>query len=342
MKKSFGSMTVEPGTKSKGFLEVTTRIDGTPVHIPLIVLNGEQEGPTLVVDACVHGNEIDGALAIIRLVQTLDPKKLKGTLVCAPYLNPDAVLGRERGSRFDTWLHDGNRYWPGRANGSITERLLHKYFSEVVSKADCMINIHSAGGTTTWFYNAICREEDERAMKMVLHSGISFISHFKVKGAAGARVKAYDALLVEKGITKVGLEMPGAHMKPDELEETLRLAVKYLANMMKTLDMVEGKPESLPESVCTIDMGKTLLRNNTGGFCIGEPTIKMGDHVKKGTNLATIVNAFGEEVERVDAPFDGILMGVRTYSTIFAGEYAAILAPIIKTTRLTQHKDFVQ
>jgi len=334
LKKSFGSVTVDSGARGQGFLEVTSRIDGTPVHIPLIVLNGAEEGPTLVVDACVHGNEPDGALAIIRLVQTLDPKKLKGTLVCAPILNPDAFLARQRGSPFDTWLRDGNREWPGRANGSITERLIYKYFNEVILKTDYMINIHSAARTTTWFYNAICSEEDECALNIVQYSGISYISHFKVAGAAGAKVQAYDALLTEKGIRRIGLEMPGSHMKPDELEETLRLAVKYLTNMMKQIGMLEGKPESLPETVYTIDMGKTLLKANTGGFCIGEPTIKMGDHVKKGTNVARIVNVFGEELERVDAPFDGILMGVRTYSPIFAGEYAAIVAPIIKTRRL--------
>ena len=326
MKKSFGSMTVEPGTKSKGFLEVTTRPDGTPVHIPLIVLNGEQEGPTLIISACIHGNETEGTLAIIRLVQTLDPKKLKGTLVCAPYLHPDAVVGRQRGSPFSMFTWDANRQFPGRANGHPTERLDYKYYNEIAVKADYIIDIHGSARFNCVAYQSYCGTNDERAWDIVQHSGAPLVGTFEAKGSI-------NEMLLEKGITVVGLEMPTGIQEPHDREKRLRSAIKYLTNMMKHIGLVEGKPE-LPEAVQYIDIHKSLFKANSGGFCICNPTIRLHDHVKKGTNLYTIVNAFGEEVERVDAPFDGILMGVRTYPPIVAGEYTSLLAPIIKTIKL--------
>ena len=40
---------------------------GTEVYLPFIIINGKEDGNTVWVNACVHGNELNGVLAAQKL-----------------------------------------------------------------------------------------------------------------------------------------------------------------------------------------------------------------------------------------------------------------------------------
>ncbi len=71
-----GTLKVEPGTKKSGFLKVATRYDGTEFGLPVIVINGVEEGPVLWVDGGMDGNELEGSLAILEITKKINPQKL--------------------------------------------------------------------------------------------------------------------------------------------------------------------------------------------------------------------------------------------------------------------------
>src|SRR4030065_659369 len=137
-----GSVNVVKGEKKHGFIEVVNRPDGTMVTIPVMIAKGEKDGPTLLVNACAHGDEHEGTMSVIRLFQGLDPKKIKGTVIGVPVLHVDAFHGMRRGNFYDIYIQDMNRIHPGNPGGFITERISNVFFEEIVKKADYVMDLH--------------------------------------------------------------------------------------------------------------------------------------------------------------------------------------------------------
>ena len=67
------------GTKEYGFIHLAhgQRFMGEYSHMLAV---GAQDGPTLVVDACNHGDEYEGTEGIIKTFEGLDVSKMKGKL----------------------------------------------------------------------------------------------------------------------------------------------------------------------------------------------------------------------------------------------------------------------
>src|SRR5690606_9538791 len=88
---TIGEVSAAPGTRAEGLLPVTHRLDDTVSGIPVIIVNGAEPGPTLLVDGCVHGDEVEGMLAVQQVCQQVDPASLRWTLIGVPALTYDAV-----------------------------------------------------------------------------------------------------------------------------------------------------------------------------------------------------------------------------------------------------------
>ena len=112
------------------------------VEIPIYVFkNGK--GPTLLLTGGVHGDEYEGQIAISRLAQTLDVKKLKGRLILIPAVNMPAALNATRLSPIDG--RDMNRCFPGNPKGTFSEMLAHFIDSKVLPHVDVSVDMHTAG-----------------------------------------------------------------------------------------------------------------------------------------------------------------------------------------------------
>jgi predicted deacylase len=53
--------------------------------------------------------------------------------------------------------------------------------------------------------------------------------------------------------------------------------------------------------------------------------VKLGQAVKQGDLLCRVVDIFGDEVERIVAPVDGLFVRATTLSTVTTGERVATL-----------------
>src|SRR6266542_4442650 len=64
------------------------------VQVPVVCLrNGD--GPTALLVAGNHGDEYEGQIALVRLIQTIDPAHILGRLIVLPAANlPAALAGR--------------------------------------------------------------------------------------------------------------------------------------------------------------------------------------------------------------------------------------------------------
>src|SRR5215813_4526057 len=125
-----GSLQAGRGTKVTGFLDVP----GTPTRMPVTLVRGVAAGPVLCVTAGVHGGEYPGIEAAIRTAAWLDPKDVGGTVIIVHIVNLPAFHGRN----IYVCPLDGknpNRVFPGNPKGTVSERLAHTLFSEVIARA---------------------------------------------------------------------------------------------------------------------------------------------------------------------------------------------------------------
>ena len=138
-------LTVNPGELKRGVLSIPEFFaDGQAMEMPYTIIHGKEAGKTLYLQVAQHGSEVMGLDALRRLLPEIDPQKLRGTIIyCLP--NPLAFRERVRATIFDPKPGGMNRVWPGDPEGSLTERMAHKIFTELVSHADEVVDLHTAG-----------------------------------------------------------------------------------------------------------------------------------------------------------------------------------------------------
>jgi uncharacterized protein len=137
----FGGEEVAPGTRRLVDLPVSKLSNHTPVTLPVHVLHGHQPGQTMFVSAAVHGDELNGVEIIRRLLRTIRPESLVGTLLCIPVVNTYGFLAR---SRYLPDRRDLNRSFPGSMDGSLAARLAHLFLNEVAKRSQIGIDLHTA------------------------------------------------------------------------------------------------------------------------------------------------------------------------------------------------------
>ncbi len=113
--------------------------------LPITVVNGVEDGPVLWVDGAIHGDEPEGPLAIVKVLQAIDPAQLKGAFVGCMAMNPPAFFNNERGHAWDKNTYDMNRIYPGKPNGFPTERIAYAHSQAMIEVADLEMTIHSGG-----------------------------------------------------------------------------------------------------------------------------------------------------------------------------------------------------
>jgi predicted deacylase len=140
--RSVGTAVRRPGERTTGFLE----LGGTPggaVGSPVIVAAGGEPGPTLWVQACVHGTEVGGIAGIHRFLESVDLAGLRGTIVAVLSANPLALRAQTRNTPYDG--ENLNRVFPGKHDGSHSQQVASRLVADATRVADVAVDLHSGG-----------------------------------------------------------------------------------------------------------------------------------------------------------------------------------------------------
>jgi len=324
---SVGSATARPGMTASGFLEVPRGVDeGT--RIPVTVVNGAHTGPVLALIAGTHGYEYPPILALQRLRRELAPGSLSGTVILVHVANLPSFLRR-------TIYYspvDGknlNRVYPGKPDGTQSERIACVITREVIERADALADLHGGDGNEalrpySYWMQSGDPKVDEASKRMVVAFGLDHIVidadrprdlNASVYTANTAVLRGKPAITTETG--RVGASD----------EESITLALRGCWNLLRHLGMVEGLPAP-PPAVVWLDRFEVLRSPVTGMF---HAAVKEGHTVATGAVLGTLTDLFGDQVGEVRAPFAGVVNYVIATPPISEGEPVAMVSRIAPT-----------
>lgn len=320
-------ISVPRGTRQRYSIELVELADGTKVSIPLDLINGAHPGPRLYLGAAIHGDEVDGVAILFRALADVDASKLRGSIVCAPVQHPLSFHADHRlpisqfmKSPLDQAPADAWTCFPGAKNGNLAQIVAATLF-EIISKCNWAVDIHTPTRGGRYVPIAILPhpklgESHARAEQMAHAFGSGWI----MRTDSGFYV-ADGILCVEAtraGVPAFTFETgEGGRLEEDVVDDGARC----IRNVMRWLEMIDG--ELQPAATTHVMKEFVGLRAARGGLLLTKA--KLGDIVKKGDKLCSIVNIYGDEVEEIIAPSDGVFVRTTTLSTVSRGERAATL-----------------
>jgi len=298
----------------------------TPVNMPVHVVHGRREGPTLFVSAAVHGDEINGVEIIRRLLLQPQLKKLRGTLLVVPIVN---VFGFHNQSRYLPDRRDLNRSFPGREQGSLAGRLAHIFLSEVVMHADAGIDLHTA---------AIHRDNlpqirADMSLDALVPLAKAFAAPVLIHSAPPVGSLRHSAASEEVPIL---VYEAGEALRFDEV--SIRIGLRGIANVMREMGMLSLKRK--PPKPSAVLRSTSWVRAPTSG--IARMLAKLGDMVTRDDVLAFVGDAGGNGEEPIVSPFDGVIIGRANLPLVYEGEAVFHVGRTRQASLMEQHMDAMQ
>ena len=309
---TIGGTEIKAGERRLVDLPVSKLSNHTPVTLPVHVLHGNQPGPTMFVSAAIHGDELNGVEIIRRVLRTLQPGNIAGTLLCVPVVNAYGFIGR---SRYLPDRRDLNRSFPGSAGGSLAARLAHLFLHEVVHRCQFGIDLHTAAVhrvnlpqiRSNFAKSPRCRELSEAfGAQVVLESPERPGSLRRAARESGIDVLVYEG---------------GEGLRFDDF--AIRAGVDGIANvMLKTgmLQLPDGvEPARPPEGREPVFANASKwIRAPDGG--IFRTAKHIGNAVSAGEIIGYVANPYEEGESAVRATHRGIIVGRTTLPIVNMGD----------------------
>ncbi len=325
-----GGERVAPGERRHLRLPLGCRPDGTLLGLPVVVIHGARSGPRLGITAGIHGDEYEGPEGLRRFLSGIDPATLSGTIIAALQANPLAHEGHTRAGTVD--YLDLNRAFPGNPDGFLTERIADLLVHEIVERSNFLIDLHSGGLAYDLVpyvgFNSTPGHLGEASFALARSFGIEllygstpFPNVFRLEAAK----RDIPAILVEVG--------GDGRLRAD----LIPIVQRGLQNAAIHLGLLEGSPVSLPRLYRVLKAlpAGEFVQASTGGFLVSE--VELGDKVMQGQLLARLIDVFGSELARVEAPGSGIVVSYRTLPVTRTGDWTYAVIPVVAQVSAGTH-----
>ncbi|WP_422349695.1 succinylglutamate desuccinylase/aspartoacylase family protein [Flagellimonas sp.] len=296
---------VAPGQNKLIQIDIARLPTGTLIHIPVHVFNAKKAGPTVLVQAGLHGDEINGVETVRRMLQNDMFDIKKGAVIVVPILN---IFGFIHFSRDVPDGKDVNRSFPGRKTGSLASRIAYTYTSEILPQIDYGIDLHTGGGQRFNFPQIRYSQEDMQSKKLAEAFNAPF--YFASRLIAGSFRKAS----LQMGIPTIVYEA-GESMRFDE--GSIEQGILGIKNVLNSLGMLSKKTASRERQ--SIELNKTRwLRASRAGMFI--PQKSNGSAVVKGETIGMITDTDAKKNKKIKAPFDGYIFCINHQAVVNQGD----------------------
>jgi predicted deacylase len=312
-----GEIVAAPGEKSKGFVPVAETSTGTQIRVPVTIINGSSDGPTVLICSGIHGDDLTSIPVVWRVSQEIDPGKLRGQIVCMPFANPPAIEARSHLTPEDR----KSPTFPGRPDGTISERIGHGLLNHIVSKVNYAVDLHGGSMEASLAMLVVVDPVGGEVQKTLEQMAKAFNANLTFFSGVTAGKNTSDSLhgfANRNGIPSINIGMGkiGFHEK-----STMR-GTDSVLNVLKYLNMIEGSLKiSVEPFVATKEIFKFSSHN--GGFF---PLVEENARVTEGQKVGYIVDSFGDLLADVTSPATGMVLAICYYPLIKAGDFLVSVA----------------
>jgi hypothetical protein len=314
-----GTASAARGAKAAGVIAVPAGTDAA-LDIPVAVVNGARPGPVLALVAGAHGTEYASIVAVEELIENLDPADVSGTVILVPLLNTPSFEQKVPHVN-PTDGKSMNRFYPGKADGTQTERALFAMTKQVVDRCDYLIDFH--GGDLdedlrpySYWVKTGKAKQDETSRRMVLAFGLGTIIISADRPTDLAATRYLDATASARG--KPSITVEAGHAGTVEPGDVGAL-VDGTLSVMRLLKMLLGEPTTV-ENPVWIESIKPVTSEQTGIFY---PLVDRGAYVAKGMKLGYVTDYVGKRISEARAPEAGIVLYVCSVPSMKKGDTVA-------------------
>ena len=279
----------------------------TNVEIPIIVERAKEPGPTVLLTAGIHGDEINGVEIVRQVIANKINKPARGTIICIPILN---IFGFLNASRAFPDGRDLNRVFPGTKTGSLASRVAYHFSKEILPFADYCMDFHTGGAQR---FNASQirispKQEELKTLANVFNAPFIVYSTTIEKSYRGTcRKMGIPTLLFEGGKS---LES-NKYIVKDGVDGVKRV-LSHLEMLEKNIIVPEAKAAPV-----VISKSRWVRAQKSGLLHI---KIECNKHVQKGEFLATITDPYGKMRIKVTAPNEGYIINVNHAPIVNQGD----------------------
>lgn len=304
---TFGSLSVDAGEKIRGHLTAP----GVDTPLPVFLIHGVEDGPTVLVLGGIHGCEYSSIDAALKVGQSLQPEQVKGRVAVIPIANPDSFYARS------IYVHpkDGknlNRSFPGSADGTHAQQLARFLYDTAFDPADVLLDLH--GGDMiealvpfSIYHTTGNQVLDDAARDLAVTFGIPYViaSDGQVPGSAyGAAAELGKlAMIAEAG--QQGILSPEASQQLQD----------GVYNVLRKIHLLDG---AVAPTDCQVLHQYDWYRADCTGLWY--PTVACGEKVAAGQEVGRICDEFGEVVQTYHANTDGTVLFLVTSLAINEGD----------------------
>jgi predicted deacylase len=290
---------------------------------------GEHAGPTIAVLGGVHGDELEGVTAARMLLDSLhrlEPAELHGRLRVVPIANPPAFAAGKRSSPVDG-LNLARRF-PGSSAGSVTDRIADVLTTQVIDRADLLIDLHSAGADYEMpvFAGFVADGPTAANSEAAARAFSAPVLWIHDRSNPGRSISVASAL----GVPSIYVEgSGGGGLRGADMD----VYIGGLWRVMAAFGMVAGMSEQWqrPTDETVVLRGgdgdvDTSVTTPVAGFCVTRA--QPGQVVAEGDRIAEIVDSHGAVAHVVRAPRAATVMMLRRRASVDTGDAIAMLGPV--------------
>jgi predicted deacylase len=322
-----GPVTAQPGATASGDLVVAPAAGDTGTRIPVSIVHGARPGPVLALIAGVHGQEYTPVLALQRLRSSIDASTLTGTVIMVHVANMPSFTARTiYYSPADR--KNLNRVFPGKADGTLSERIAERITTEVIARATHVVDLHAGDGNESlrpyvYWITTGGATVAEMGRKMALASGFDHIVVDRGRPTDPAASVYLSNTAILRG--KPALTVESGFLATSD-EPSIARIEQAVAGWLKLLGMRSAGPDPVASPVW-LERSEVLTSRHTG---IWYPTVERGQTVAEGTIIGRVTDFFGKTLQEVRAPFAGEVLYVVGTPAMNEGEPVGFIGSPVK------------
>ena len=321
-----GGVTARRGEKASGYIEVKDGVDpGT--RIPVSVVNGAKPGPVLALIAGTHGYEYTSIVALPRVLARLEPARMTGSVILVHMVNPTTFFGRRVYYGADN--KNQNRVYPGKPDGTLSERIADAITREVIGPATHLADLHCGDGNESlrpYSYWLISGNPtvDEATKQMALAFGLDHIvvDRGRPKDPAASAYTSNTAIL--RGKPALTAESGGMGLTDEASVAAQEAGALSLVAQLGIMDA----PSLRVSRPLWIDRSEVLTAPMAG---VWRPAVDKMQSVAAGTLLGRIHDPFGAVLAEVRAPFAGEMLYIVATPPVSKGEPLGFVGQVSET-----------